>query len=150
MKKRSIIVLTLLAGCFTNSFAQKGEKTLTVEVSNEWTQNKTDEPIVIDLNNLKAGFNIKSATVWEGNKEIPSQLDDLNGDARADELAFLIDMPAKSNKSFRIILSSEKSEKNSLRTAKKRSEGISFICYSAYIPRCDFRRDIFLFFRREG
>ena len=112
MKKRSIIVLTLLAGCFTNSFAQKGEKTLTVEVSNEWTQNKTDEPIVIDLNNLKAGFNIKSATVWEGNKEIPSQLDDLNGDARADELAFLIDMPAKSNKSFRIILSSEKSEKN--------------------------------------
>ena len=101
MKKRSIIILTLLAGCFTNSFAQKGEKTLTVEVSNEWTQNKTDEPIVIDLNNLKAGFNIKSATVWEGNKEIPS-----------DELAFLIDMPAKSNKSFRIILSSEKSEKN--------------------------------------
>ena len=96
MKKRSIIVLTLLAGCFTNSFAQKGEKTLTVEVSNEWTQNKTDEPVVIDLNNLKAGFNIKSATVWEGNKEIPSQLDDLNGDARADELAFLIDMPAKS------------------------------------------------------
>ena len=112
MKKHSIIVLTLLAGCFTNSFAQKGEKTLTVEVSNEWNQNKTDEPIVIDLNNLKAGFNIKSATVWEGNKEIPSQLDDLNGDARADELAFLIDMPAKSNKSFRIILSSEKSEKN--------------------------------------
>ena len=32
-----------------------------------------------DTNNLKAGFNIKSATVWEGNKEIPSQLDDLNG-----------------------------------------------------------------------
>ena len=31
MKKRSIIILTLLAGCFTNSFAQKGEKTLTVE-----------------------------------------------------------------------------------------------------------------------
>ena len=46
------------------------------EVSNEWNQNKTDEPIGIDLNNLKAGFNIKSATVWEGNKEIPSQLDD--------------------------------------------------------------------------
>ena len=95
---------------FYQLFCTKGEKTLTVEVSNEWNQNKTDEPIVIDLNNLKAGFNIKSATVWEGNKEIPSQLDDLNGDARADELAFLIDMPAKSNKSFRIILF-RKSEK---------------------------------------
>ena len=72
MKKHSIIVLTLLAGCFTNSFAQKGEKTLTVEVSNEWNQNKTDEPIVIDLNNLKAGFNIKSATVWDGISLLPS------------------------------------------------------------------------------
>ena len=48
MKKHSIIALTLLAGCLPNSFAQKGKKTLTVEVSNEWKQNKTDEPIVID------------------------------------------------------------------------------------------------------
>ena len=107
MTKHSMIVLALLAGCFTSSFAQKGEKTLTVEVSNEWNQNKIDEPVVIDLNNLKANFNIKSATVWEGDKEIPSQLDDLNGDARADELAFLTDMPARSNKIFRVILSSE-------------------------------------------
>lgn len=105
-------VLALVAGCFTSSsFAQKAEKTLTVEVSNEWTEAKTDEPVVIDLNNLKTDFNIKSATVWEGDKEIPSQLDDLNGDARADELAFLTDMPARSNKSFRIVLSSEKSSK---------------------------------------
>lgn len=111
MTKHSMIVLALLAGCFTSSFAQKGEKTLTVEVSNEWNQNKIDEPVVIDLNNLKANFNIKSATVWEGDKEIPSQLDDLNGDARADELAFLTDMPARSNKIFRVILSSEKSNK---------------------------------------
>lgn len=63
MKKRSIIVLTLLAGCFTNSFAQKGEKTLTVEVSNEWTQNKTDEPVVADLM-LKPAFRLfKSITI---------------------------------------------------------------------------------------
>ena len=111
MKRHSIIVLTLLTGYFTSSFAQKAEKTFTVEVSNEWTKNKTDEPIVINLNDLKADFNIKSATVWEDNKEIPSQLDDLNGDARADELAFLTDMPAKSRKSFHIVLSSEKSNK---------------------------------------
>ena len=42
MTKHSMIVLALLAGCFTSSFAQKGEKTLTVEVSNEWNQNKID------------------------------------------------------------------------------------------------------------
>lgn len=111
MKIHSMIALALLAGCCTGSFAQQAEKMLTVEVSNEWTKNKTDEPIVIDLNSLKTGFNVKSATVWEGNREIPSQLDDLNRDARADELAFLADVPAKSSKNFRIVLSSEKSDK---------------------------------------
>lgn len=111
MKKHSMIILALLAGGFTNASAQKAEKTLTVEVSNEWDKAKTDEPVVIDLDNMKADFPIKSATVWEGDKEIPSQLDDLDGDARADELAFLTDMPAQSSKSFRIVLSSEKSDK---------------------------------------
>lgn len=110
MKRYSLFILTLLTGCI-GSFAQKAEKTLTVEVSNEWNKNKPDEPIVIDLHSLKTDFNVKSAIVWEDDKEIPSQLDDLNGDARADELAFLTDMPAKSSKYFRIVLSSEKSDK---------------------------------------
>lgn len=111
MKRYPLFILTLLTGCITPSFAQKTEKTLTVEVSNEWNKNKPDEPIVIDLHSLKTDFNVKSAIVWEDDKEIPSQLDDLNGDARADELAFLTDMPAKSSKHFRIVLSSEKSDK---------------------------------------
>lgn len=59
MKRHSMIALALLAGCCTGSFAQQAEKRLTVEVSNEWTKNKTDEPIVIDLNSLKTGFNVK-------------------------------------------------------------------------------------------
>lgn len=107
-----MIVLALLAGCSTISFAQKTGKTLTVEISNEWNKNKTDEPIVIDLHSLNADFQIKSATVWEGEKEIPSQLDDLDQDARADELAFLINIPANKTKYLRIELSSEKSVKN--------------------------------------
>lgn len=111
MKRYPLFILTLLTGCITPSFAQKTEKTLTVKVSNEWNKNKSDEPIVIDLHSLKTDFNVKSAIVWEDDKEIPSQLDDLNGDARADELAFLTDMPAKSSKHFRIVLSSEKSDK---------------------------------------
>ena len=57
MKRHSMIALALLAGCCTGSFAQQAEKRLTVEVSNEWTKNKTDEPIVIDLNSLKTGSN---------------------------------------------------------------------------------------------
>lgn len=111
MKRHSTLVLALLAGCFTSSFAQKVEKTLKVQVSNEWNKNKTDEPIVIDLHSLKTDFQVKSAIVWEGDKEVPSQLDDLDYDARADELAFIIDIPAKSTKNLRIVLSPEKSDK---------------------------------------
>lgn len=110
MKIHSTLILALMAGCFTHVYAQT-EKTLTVEVSNEWNQQKTDEPVVIDLHSVNPDFTVKSAIVWKGDQEIPSQLDDLNGDARADELAFLTDVPAKSVKTFRIILSSEKSDK---------------------------------------
>lgn len=101
----------LLTGGFTHVSAQNKEKTITVEVCNEWNKGKTDEPIVIKLSHEHIGFTVKSATVWEGDKEIPSQLDDLNDDARADELAFLTDMPAQSTKTFRITLSSAKSNK---------------------------------------
>ena len=46
-----------------------------------------------------------------GSEEIPSQLDDLNGDLRPDELAFVIDLPAKSKKTVTVTLSSAKSDK---------------------------------------
>jgi hypothetical protein len=77
-------------------FAQSGEKTISIEITNDWTKAKVDEPVVLKVNDLKAGFTVKSATVWEGSTEIPSQLDDLNGDRRADELAFVTNLAPKS------------------------------------------------------
>lgn len=112
MKKHLLLALVLGASITTQVKAQSAEKSITVTVSNTWDQAKIDEPVVIDLHQLKSKFRIKSATVWENELEIPSQLDDLDGDARADELAFVVDMPAKSKKTFRILLSSEKQEKN--------------------------------------
>ena len=47
----------------------------------------------------------------DGNKEIPSQLDDLNGDRKYDELVFVIDMPANSRKTLSVSFSSAKSNK---------------------------------------
>ena len=72
---------------------------------------KVDEPVVIDLSSLGAGFTVKSATVFDGTNEIPSQLDDMNGDTRADELAFVINLPASGKKTLNVILSSLKSDK---------------------------------------
>ena len=110
MKTFSAICLALLAGGLSAS-AQGQEKKIEVIVENPWNAEKIDEPVVIDLSSLGAGFTVKSATVFDGTNEIPSQLDDMNGDTRADELAFVINLPASGKKTLNVILSSLKSDK---------------------------------------
>lgn len=110
MKTFSAICLALLAGGLSAS-AQGQEKKIEVIVENPWNAEKVDEPVVIDLSSLGAGFTVKSATVFDGTNEIPSQLDDMNGDTRADELAFVINLPASGKKTLNVTLSSLKSEK---------------------------------------
>lgn len=110
MKTFSAICLALLAGGLSAS-AQGQEKKIEVIVENPWNAEKVDEPVVIDLSSLGAGFTVKSATVFDGTNEIPSQLDDMNDDTRADELAFVINLPASGKKTLNVILSSLKSDK---------------------------------------
>lgn len=110
MKTFSVICLALLAGGLSAS-AQGQEKKIEVIVENPWNAEKVDEPVVIDLSSLGAGFTVKSATVFDGTNEIPSQLDDMNGDTRADELAFVINLPASGKKTLNVTLSSLKSDK---------------------------------------
>lgn len=110
MKTFSAICLALLAGGLSAS-AQGQEKEIEVIVENPWNAEKVDEPVVIDLSSLGAGFTVKSATVFDGTNEIPSQLDDMNGDTRADELAFVINLPASGKKTLNVTLSSLKSDK---------------------------------------
>lgn len=110
MKTFSAICLALLAGGLSAS-AQGQEKKIEVIVENPWNAEKVDEPVVIDLSSLGAGFIVKSATVFDGTNEIPSQLDDMNGDTRADELAFVINLPASGKKTLNVTLSSLNSDK---------------------------------------
>lgn len=110
MKTFSAICLALLAGGLS-ALAQGQEKKIEVIVENPWNAEKVDEPVVIDLSSLGAGFTVKSATVFDGTNEIPSQLDDMNGDTRADELAFVINLPASGKKTLNVTLSSLKSDK---------------------------------------
>lgn len=111
MKKNILIIAFLLGSVILPTLAQKQEKTITIEVHNNWNQPQTDAPVVISLRELQMGFKVKSAVVMEGSDEIPSQLDDLNRDHKMDELAFVTELPAQSRKTFRITLSSEKSTK---------------------------------------
>lgn len=138
MKTFSAICLALLAGELSAS-AQGQEKKIEVIVENPWNAEKVDEPVVIDLSSLGAGFTVKSATVFDGTNEIPSQLDDMNGDTRADELAFVINLPASGKKTLNVTLSSLKSDKTYsarvyaemlLRTSKKNKYAKGYAIYA--------------------
>lgn len=94
MKKTIFAALLCLCVLPSAARAQETTKSFTVEVSNTWNKAKTDEPVVIRLSEINPEFRVRSAVVMNGNEEVPSQADDLNGDRRPDELAFLIDLPA--------------------------------------------------------
>ncbi len=112
MKQKVVTIICLLAALPLVGMAQEAAfKIFMAEVSNPWKNPKTDEPVVIRLSDLQTDFRVRSAIVMAGNKEIPSQLDDLDGDLKADELAFVIDLPAKSKQKISITLSEAKSDK---------------------------------------
>lgn len=110
MRKISFYTACLLAFSAAQAL-QAQEKELTLTVSNSWKEAKQNEPVVVNLEKLSLGFTVQSVIVKEGTTEIPSQLDDLNGDGKADEAAFLLDMPAKSKRNITVTLSAEKSDK---------------------------------------
>ncbi len=88
------------------------EKTISVTIQNNWTEEKKNEPVTIDLKQLDIDFEVLSAKVWDGKTEVPSQLDDLNRDGDADELACVIDVPAKGNKTLKVTFSSAAAKTN--------------------------------------
>lgn len=90
---------------------QTSIKTISIEISNSWTKDKIDAPVVLKIEDLQPGFHVRSAVVLNGEEEIPSQLDDLNGDLQADELAFVMNVPANETNTLTITLSSAKTNK---------------------------------------
>ena len=81
----TILIASLICGTSQSVWAQAKEKNISVTIQNDWNQEKKNEPVVIKLNQLNVNFAINSARVWDDNKEIPSQIDDLNRDGDADE-----------------------------------------------------------------
>ena len=110
MKHMAICLLALAAPLAAS--AQTNEKTISIVVENTWASDKVDEPVVLRLADLKPGFEVRSATVYgDKNEEIPSQLDDLDRDTEADELAFVVNIPARTKQTLQVVLSDQPSEK---------------------------------------
>ena len=85
------------------------QKQLTVQLTNPTKTERIATPVIIQLSAYD--IRVQSAVVMEGNQEIPSQLDDLNGDGIYDELCFLADLDKKGKRQFAVTLSDEGSPK---------------------------------------
>ena len=94
---RNLLFMTLL-NFATAAFAQQS---FTVHISNPSKIDRTDEPVVI---NLDAYGEICSALVTADGQEIPCQLDDLNQDETFDELCFLVNLKSKEQKQYTVTL----------------------------------------------
>ena len=104
-----IMLVHFLIGAISDVCAE--EKTYTITVSNDWSTQKENEPVILNIKELKCGFVVKSAVVMEGTKEVASQIDDLDGDCLPDEIVFVVDIPSSSAKTFNVTVSSDKEQK---------------------------------------
>jgi hypothetical protein len=68
-------------------------------------------PVSMKIKDFNADFRVRSAIVSLNGIEIPSQLDDINGDGKNDELAFVIDIRGDSSLSLEVTLCNIPSDK---------------------------------------
>lgn len=72
---------------------------LTVTVANPSATERENVPVVVSL--PATGSEVNSVT-FAGQPDMPYQLDDMNGDGRADELVFLVDLKPAATRTFKI------------------------------------------------
>ena len=95
--KRILLFLALMGAA-----SAQAQMKLTVSVSNPMKMARTDQPVVIKLEDYG---DVSSALVTTANgQEIPCQLDDLDQDDCNDELCFLADLAAKEKKTYVVTL----------------------------------------------
>lgn len=81
------------------------QKTVEVSVNNKSKDDRKAVPVVLQLKQY--GIDVRSALVTLNGKEVPSQLDDLDGDGTWDELCFITDVGKKGKQTFSVQLLTE-------------------------------------------
>lgn len=69
MKTTFLTGFLLLCACTLTAQSQPSTKTISVEVSNSWSKDKADAPVVLKIKDLQPGFRVRSAVVMNGNEE---------------------------------------------------------------------------------
>ena len=110
--KKSILLLLCCAMAPLLMAQPVVKRVVTIEVTNPYQQSQRDAPVVLNLRSLKLHCDVRCAVVASLTQEIPSQLDDLDGDGVADELVWVMDLPAQGRERLTVTLSSEISAKS--------------------------------------
>lgn len=105
--KKSILLLLCCAMAPLLMAQPVVKRVVTIEVTNPYQQSQRDAPVVLNLRSLKLHFDVRCAVVASLTQEIPSQLDDLDGDGVADELVWVMDLPAQGRERLTVTLSTE-------------------------------------------
>ena len=98
MKRNLMLLMLGLA------MASSAQTTISVNVENPMKSARTDQPVVISLNDYGQ---VRSALVTCNGQEIPCQLDDIDLDEQFDELCFLSDLNTKEKKTYSVTLYKE-------------------------------------------
>ncbi len=85
------------------------QKTFYVYVNNDGGEDRKDVPVVLDMRRVH--FPVKTATVMLNGREVPCQLDDLDGDTRTDEVVFLADVKASKENKYKVRISAKGTQK---------------------------------------
>ena len=85
------------------------QKSFNVYVSNGSATDRKDVPVVLDMRRVH--FSVKTATVMLNGREVPCQLDDLDGDTKTDEVVFLADVKALKENKYRVKISARGTQK---------------------------------------
>ena len=102
LKRVALMSILLLPMCMDAK--DTDTRTLSVTVENTSQERFTDHPVSVDLSQYSS---VRGAIVKYGNEVVPSQLDDMDGDGRYDELFFLADVGKKEKRRYDITLLSE-------------------------------------------
>ena len=109
--KFEIVFILLLTFLSELKSQNKIEKLYEVTINNPLKRDCRDMPISIKIKDFNPNFRVRSAIVKYNDKEIPSQLDDINGDGHNDELAFVLDMKGELHSIVEITLCNLPSDK---------------------------------------
>lgn len=95
-----LATLALLSAVSANAQLKltKLKNSVNIEITNPSKENRIDEPVTIYL----PANSYLSATVFDGKKEIASQMDDMDLNGSKDELAFVIDLKPGETKKMNI------------------------------------------------